>query len=251
MAGELTVSANVVIFVAPPAPTSCNKATANQHLSIDEIRRSHRATKGQHTKNIEELEKTASRKGKKGTRKKSVKQTSKEATPTSGDDENAIIRCICGLVDDDDEDGRPMVQCDKCEAWQHNECMGISLDPDDLPEQYFCEKCKPADHRELLAAIKRGEKPWEERIAQREREEEEKRNRRKKGGKKGKRGRPSDTKSEKTQDREPTAELQVEAPTDSVAADHKVEVGQKRKLLTELTIETKAIEEPVSLICLI
>ena len=150
-------------------------------------------------------------------------------------------------MDEDDEDGRPMVQCDKCEAWQHNECMGISLDPDELPEQYFCEQCKSADHKALLAAIKRGQKPWEERIAQREREEEEKRNRRKKGGKKGKRGRPSDTKSEKTQNHEHTEELLVEAPTTPVAADLKVEVGQKRKLPTELTIETKAIEEPVSL----
>ena len=150
-------------------------------------------------------------------------------------------------MEEDEDDGRPMVQCDKCDAWQHNECMGISLDPDDLPDKYFCEQCKPADHKELLAAIKRGEKPWEERIAQREREEEEKRNRRKKGGKKGKKGRPSDVKTEKSQDPENNEEPAAPpAPATPAAAETKTESGQKRKLPTDLTLETKAVEEPVS-----
>ena len=74
-----------------------------------------------------------------------------------------------------------MICCDKCEAWQHNLCMGISENDDELPEKYYCEQCRPSAHRELLQAMKRGERPWEERIKARRREEEEERKRKKKG----------------------------------------------------------------------
>ncbi|KAI9028085.1 hypothetical protein CLU79DRAFT_550798 [Phycomyces nitens] len=37
-----------------------------------------------------------------------------------------------------------MVQCDKCEVWQHCECVG--LEEQDIPEQYYCEQCKPENH---------------------------------------------------------------------------------------------------------
>ncbi|KAI7899127.1 uncharacterized protein BX663DRAFT_518795 [Cokeromyces recurvatus] len=40
-----------------------------------------------------------------------------------------------------------MVCCDQCEVWQHCECMG--LDEDEIPEQYFCEQCRPSDHVEI------------------------------------------------------------------------------------------------------
>lgn len=87
-----------------------------------------------------------------------------------------------------------MIICDNCEAWQHNECMEVSENAEDLPDQYFCERCKPEDHKDLLAKVARGEKPWEERAKQRELEEAERKSRRRKGGKRGKRGRASDVK---------------------------------------------------------
>ncbi|OAD78527.1 hypothetical protein PHYBLDRAFT_163636 [Phycomyces blakesleeanus NRRL 1555(-)] len=37
-----------------------------------------------------------------------------------------------------------MVQCDKCEVWQHCECVG--LEEQDIPDQYYCEQCKPENH---------------------------------------------------------------------------------------------------------
>lgn len=89
-----------------------------------------------------------------------------------------------------------MIICDKCDAWQHNECMEVSENTEDLPDQYFCELCKPDDHRQLLAKVARGEKPWEERAKQREREEAERKARRRKGGKKGKKGRASEVKAD-------------------------------------------------------
>lgn len=40
-----------------------------------------------------------------------------------------------------------MVCCDECEVWQHCECMG--LEEQDIPDQYFCELCKPCNHIEI------------------------------------------------------------------------------------------------------
>ncbi|MCJ1313162.1 hypothetical protein MMC25_006839 [Agyrium rufum] len=154
-------------------------------MADDSVRRSGRATKGQHTKNLEEAEIQTPKRGKGGRKKQA------EATPLEEEEEDAIIRCVCGVEDDDEDVERTMICCDECAAWQHNECMEITEDPDQLPEQYYCEQCRPEDHMQLLAKIARGERPWEERAKQREREAEEKRSRKKKGGKKGKRGRPS------------------------------------------------------------
>ncbi|KAI1416480.1 hypothetical protein F5Y13DRAFT_154051 [Hypoxylon sp. FL1857] len=67
--------------------------------------------------------------------------------------------------------------------------MGMSVFEEDLPKEYFCEQCAPANHKNTLEAIKRGEKPWEDR---RHKHEEEKK--RKKGGRKGKGKRASDPK---------------------------------------------------------
>jgi hypothetical protein len=142
------------------------EADTDAWQSADEPRRSGRATKGQHTKNNDEELPAAQKQGVKG---KTGKKKGKDEPEEEEDD--SIIRCVCGATAD--EDGWPMICCDKCEAWQHNLCMGVSEDDDELPEKYYCEQCRPSDHRPLLAAIKRGEKPWEARITQRRREEEE------------------------------------------------------------------------------
>ncbi|GAN10228.1 hypothetical protein MAM1_0332c09766 [Mucor ambiguus] len=38
-----------------------------------------------------------------------------------------------------------MVQCDKCEVWQHCECIGLVQAR--LPDQYFCDQCQPENHQ--------------------------------------------------------------------------------------------------------
>ena len=114
--------------------------------------------------------------------KKTGRGKKKEDTPP---DPEEIIRCICGVTsEEEDEEERTMICCDDCAAWQHNECMEI---PDKLSEgeQYFCEQCRPELHKDLLAKIARGEKPWEERARVREGEKSKGRKGR---GKKGKRG---------------------------------------------------------------
>ena len=145
-------------------------------VTIDEPRRSGRATKGQHTKDRDENDSKKKAKGK-GKRSKSEPEPEDE---DEGDDEE-LIRCICGEYEEEEDNPRTMICCDSCSAWQHNDCMGLAEDYQ--PEKYFCELCKPADHKKLFAAVKAGKKPWEE--VARQREEEKAAKATKKKGKKG------------------------------------------------------------------
>src|ERR1700722_18680225 len=85
-------------------------------------------------------------------------------TQTSSDedssDSGSITRCICGELRKRHTDLSLcfviltpvifadnvglMVQCDKCEVWQHCSCIGLL--EQDIPEQYYCEECGPENH---------------------------------------------------------------------------------------------------------
>ncbi|KAI9818857.1 MAG: hypothetical protein M1827_007678 [Pycnora praestabilis] len=194
----------------------------------DEPRRSGRATKGQHTKNVDPPDITTPKRSTKGVAGKSKlsKHDSAAPTPSDDDDGNAIIRCVCGAAEENEDDDRKMIYCDQCTVWQHNECMEISENEEELPEVYLCEICRPENHQDLLTKIAKGEKPWEDRAREREREEEERKARRRKGGKKGKggkRGRPSDLKSEASEEVNGKEPLNTEETSMTVdeAADQK------------------------------
>ncbi|RUS16061.1 hypothetical protein BC937DRAFT_91644 [Endogone sp. FLAS-F59071] len=55
-------------------------------------------------------------------------------------DADSVTRCVCGQQ----HHVGLMVQCDKCEVWQHCDCVGLS--EEDIPDQYYCELCKPENH---------------------------------------------------------------------------------------------------------
>lgn len=149
-------------------------------------------------------------------------------------------------MEEDEDDERKMIVCDRCDAWQHNECMELPDDDALLPDEYFCEACKPEDHQELLAKVAKGEKPWEERARIREREEEEKKSRRRKGGKKGKKGKISDLKTEKSEEINGNGTPTKDAPTTDVSAAMAPEPNQKRKLPIESTTENNVEDGQVS-----
>ncbi|CAK7564333.1 MAG: Transcription factor bye1 [Sporothrix epigloea] len=154
---------------------------------MSEPRRSVRSTKGQH-KSLDQLDQLTLD-GKKRGRKGSKKPESPQEDDGS---EEEIIRCVCGAREQDGDPGEPWIACDTCAAWQHNVCMGMSVYSEDLPKEYYCEQCKPENHKELLEGIERGEKPWEER--RRQYEEEKASGKRRKGGRKAKPKRNSDAK---------------------------------------------------------
>ncbi|CDW54502.1 PHD finger protein [Trichuris trichiura] len=52
-------------------------------------------------------------------------------------EEDYVTRCLCGFGHNDDF----MIQCDRCEVWQHCECLAIK--PTNVPEKYLCEICEP------------------------------------------------------------------------------------------------------------
>lgn len=136
----------------------------------------------------------------KGQGKDRSSKQSAEPTPAPSEEEDEVIRCICGEYEEEEDIERDMICCDSCSAWQHNDCMGLSFDKGAAPEEYYCEQCKPEDHKVLLEKMARGEKPWVEVAERRQREIEEKRAAKRKKGKKGKRGgaRPSDVKSQQS-----------------------------------------------------
>jgi hypothetical protein len=148
----------------PQPPADADIAAA------DETRRSGRANKGQHTKHPDLLDEPlvpktkAQAKAEKKSGSKAKSDTPRAQSPQSEEQENdneeedAVIRCVCG--DQRDIRGRQMICCDRCEAWQHNKCLGLPEGDYWEDKTYYCERCKPEDHTELLAAMARGEKPW-------------------------------------------------------------------------------------------
>ncbi|KAJ3283175.1 hypothetical protein HK104_010521 [Borealophlyctis nickersoniae] len=66
--------------------------------------------------------------------------TAQNHASSGNDDEEGIIRCICGF---DDDDGWT-INCDKCSVWQHLACFGYKdEDKDKLPEIWLCDLCHP------------------------------------------------------------------------------------------------------------
>ncbi|KAL2870335.1 putative PHD finger domain protein [Aspergillus lucknowensis] len=164
---------------------------------LNEPRRSGRSTKGQH-KNLDMIADTPAKKSKaKAHSKEKNPKPSAEPTPAPSEEEE-IIRCICGEYEEEEDIERDMICCDNCSAWQHNDCMGLTFAKGEEPDQYFCEQCKPENHKVLLEKIGRGEKPWEEAAEKRRKEAEELKQSRRKKKKGGRRGRPSEVKAETT-----------------------------------------------------
>ena len=185
--------------------------------AIDSTRRSGRATKISNKKLEAEVEEPVAS-------KKTGKGKKKEETPPEPEE---VIRCICGVTsEEEDEEERTMICCDSCLVWQHNECMEI---PDKLPEgeQYFCEQCRPDIHKDLLAKIANGEKPWEERARQRE---EERSKGRKGKGKKNKRGGRSSIVKTNGTTTEPNMSQLDDRPETAMETDAPAMENNKRKL---------------------
>lgn len=174
-----------------------------------EPRRSVRTTKGQPTKPFDEIEPPAApkrRQTKKSKKAREQEQEQEQELEQEEGPEDELIRCVCGATEQDEDSGEAWIACETCGAWQHNVCVDVSSFEDEIPEFYWCEQCRPQNHKELLASIARGEKLWEARrkkheekvreLEEEEKEEEKESKKKKKGGKKGKGKRASESKEE-------------------------------------------------------
>jgi len=151
--------------------------------------------------------------------KKRGRKGGKKAEEKQEESEVEVVRCVCGATEVGEDDGAAWIACDTCGAWQHNVCTGVSQFVEDIPKHYFCEICKPEDHKLLLEGIARGEKPWEER---RRAVDEGKAKGKKKGGRKAKGKRTSDPKEEAL----PKTGV---SPAPEPKKDTKAAAGAKRK----------------------
>lgn len=115
-------------------------------------RRSTRANKGQHTKrSIDEIYADDKVDVKK------VKQDNDDEYDIAkhdSDEEEGVVKCTpCGATadnyDEDTDTGGTMIQCDKCNSWQHSKCMGFRL-AKEIPEYYECDSCNPKAFGERL-----------------------------------------------------------------------------------------------------
>ncbi|KAI8646483.1 hypothetical protein BD408DRAFT_269899 [Parasitella parasitica] len=72
---------------------------------------------------------------------KSSRVVVEDSSDERSSDADSVTRCICGQG----HNSGLMVQCDKCEVWQHCECIGLNQDK--LPDHYYCDQCQPENHQ--------------------------------------------------------------------------------------------------------
>ncbi|KAK9350777.1 transcription factor S-II, central domain-containing protein [Lipomyces doorenjongii] len=138
-------------------------------MASTEPRRSSRTTKGQHSQKLtQEVEaedmlraistsKATNREQSERKKPKPKSQRTKKQNMLEEEEEKeeeSYVRCVCGLEATDPEDDKPlMAQCEECLCWQHPECtMGIT-DEAEVPDQYFCERCRPELHEAYFKRI--------------------------------------------------------------------------------------------------
>lgn len=153
----------------PPAPTHTNSNTSNTSRP-DRVANSprrasvHRSdSDGADSSRAEQVAPRRSRRN--GEEKEPAVDTKEEDAEADAEAvEEEVTRCICGQAEYPgpspalrqqqppgadaltDDTGNFFVQCDKCGVWQHGGCMGL-LDESMLPDEYYCEQCKPEFHR--------------------------------------------------------------------------------------------------------
>lgn len=137
----------------------------------EEVRRSSRANKGQHTGRdlfdvyYQPEDEPAAKRQKQDTEydQEHVSESDDDhvlnkAAESDGEDYEGDVRCDpCGTTQDnyneDTDEGGMMIECDDCHTWQHAKCMGFRNEGQ-IPEKYRCNRCvKPKP--ELRQPVKR------------------------------------------------------------------------------------------------
>ncbi|KAJ3036829.1 Histone-Lysine N-Methyltransferase ash1l, partial [Rhizophlyctis rosea] len=88
-----------------------------------------------------------------------------ESGSDSTEEEDGVIRCICGIAEDDGY----TIQCERCFVWQHVACFGLKGRE---PDHYLCEVCQPrkVDKERARQIQNRGSTKDKDRERQREKD---------------------------------------------------------------------------------
>ncbi|KIX09456.1 uncharacterized protein Z518_00536 [Rhinocladiella mackenziei CBS 650.93] len=167
----------------PPGPNHTNSHSSNNSKPDRDTRASHRTTSPRRpstqrsesadgadsTSRAEQIAPRRSRRNGEDKEQPAVKQPVEEEEEDDNEEngvdpaEEEVTRCICGQAEYPgpspsirqqqpntdtltDDTGNFFVQCDNCGVWQHGGCMGL-LDESMLPDEYYCEQCKPEFHK--------------------------------------------------------------------------------------------------------
>lgn len=101
---------------------------------MPKLRRSSRATRGQHSRfsRVDEISISLG---------KPDPPSSEVASKQADEDPNSEVSCVCKITYEDDE--QLMAQCEMCDKWQHVKCLFGEEDDSLLPEKYYCHICEP------------------------------------------------------------------------------------------------------------
>ncbi|EGG23328.1 PHD zinc finger-containing protein [Cavenderia fasciculata] len=111
----------------------------NNNSSSSSSSNSHRSKGGDDHHHHKEEPTPTPTPGKRKTGKNSRKHAAKTTTVEVEEEEDtSTIRCICT----NNIDQGLMIQCEKCDVWQHAICFGIQKE-NSVPKHYYCELCVP------------------------------------------------------------------------------------------------------------
>lgn len=73
-----------------------------------------------------------------GSPTESVSPVGSSETATAVEAAGDVVKCMCGAISEESDDGREYVQCEMCHVWQHSECIGFNTTKH---SSFACIKC--------------------------------------------------------------------------------------------------------------
>ena len=86
-----------------------------------------------------------------------ISSSTNSPSGTSSSSDSDKVLCVCGVTHDD---GRPMVECIKCNAWSHLQCVKLTQRTA-KSAKFLCHKCKDhhqrkQQHRNIAKLVRQG-----------------------------------------------------------------------------------------------
>ncbi|CAO3628072.1 unnamed protein product [Cunninghamella blakesleeana] len=137
-----------------------NQSATDYNINNNLMHNQESSTQLHHENNIKakkSANKTSRKSGKdqvSGKRKRSHKLKVNSLQQQYDDEGSWVFNCICGLFGNNLDDGTPMIACEKCNEWQHIECLcnskQIPQNTNDLDQiTFICQRCADEDKMDI------------------------------------------------------------------------------------------------------